>query len=147
MEERLREELSFLREELKELKKCQLHYFTLSVGGTGAVFGFLSKFDSGESLKGLILLAPLAILVPCWWTFFDKATTITRLVGFTRRVEYFLSYPPSYAAPDLHGVRKCFASIQERAGAEPRTRGHSLLAMLENFPVSLPADTPSILDH
>jgi hypothetical protein len=34
-----------------------------------------------------IYLLPLIIVLPSWWIFFDKATTITRIVGYYRIVE------------------------------------------------------------
>lgn len=73
------EELKLLREEIRELKKCQIQYFALSVTGTGAILGF--------SDVPVALLAPLAIILPCWMIFFDKAHTITRIVGYMKILE------------------------------------------------------------
>lgn len=75
-------EQGYLRAEAQELKRCQLQYFLLSVGGAGAVFAFGGS-DHAE-FEMLSSLSALAIVIPCWWTFFDKATTLTRLVGYTR---------------------------------------------------------------
>jgi hypothetical protein len=33
---------------------------------------------------------PLVVLIPCWWGFFDKAKTITRIVGYIRILEGIL---------------------------------------------------------
>jgi hypothetical protein len=85
-----RNELTFLRQELQELKRCQLHYFTLSISGTAAILGFAGSINTKE-LVGPSLLAPLVIIIPCWWIFFDKATTITRIVGYVRILENFLA--------------------------------------------------------
>ena len=79
-----------LREELRQLKQCQLRYFVLSVGGSGLLFGLYEALPGG-TVRELTLMAPLAILLPCWWTFFDKATTITRLVGYLRFCEKHLA--------------------------------------------------------
>jgi hypothetical protein len=35
----------------------------------------------------LPLSAPLLIVLPCWWIFFDKATTISRIVSYKRLLE------------------------------------------------------------
>lgn len=82
--ELIKTEQSLLRAELQELKRCQLQYFTTSVAGTGIIFGLLDKLGNGNEM---FFLAPLMILLPCWWTFFDKATTITRLVGYSVYLE------------------------------------------------------------
>jgi hypothetical protein len=90
----IKNEQGFLRLEIQELKKCQLQYFISSVAGTGIIFGLIDKPTDG---KELFFLAPLIILIPCWWTFFDKATTITRLVGYTMCLENQLaSENPKY---------------------------------------------------
>lgn len=83
----IRNEQAILRTELQELKKCQLQYFLLSVAGAGAVFGLSDAIPLSHGAKSAVLFAPLVILIPCWWTFFDKATTITRLVGYMRFLE------------------------------------------------------------
>ena len=83
-------ELNVLRAELRDLKSCQIQYVSLSVTGTGAIIGFAATLAS-PSLRGVACLAPLVILLPCWWIFFDKATTITRLVGYVRVLETMIS--------------------------------------------------------
>ncbi|MGR3302074.1 MAG: hypothetical protein ACUZ8I_06160 [Candidatus Scalindua sp.] len=87
----IRNEQRILRNELQALKKCQLQYFLLSVAATGAVFGFNNTILASTNFSSMIFLAPLLVIVPCWWTFFDKATTITRLTGYTRMLEEQLS--------------------------------------------------------
>lgn len=79
-------EIETLREDLRELKKCQVQYFSLSITGTGGILGLAAILNSSP-LKGLALLAPLVIILPCWLIFFDKATTITRTVGYQRILE------------------------------------------------------------
>jgi hypothetical protein len=82
-----------LRRELAELKKCQLLYLTFSVTSTGLILGFsrMSAPSGGKANfaidSGLIFLAPLLIVIPFWWCFFDKATSITRIVAYQRILE------------------------------------------------------------
>lgn len=73
-------ELELLRGELKDLKECQVKYFTLSITSTGVILGIISRF--GSDMSSLFYLMPLAILIPCWVVFFDKAKTITRAVAY-----------------------------------------------------------------
>jgi hypothetical protein len=68
-------------EELKFLKDCQVRYFYLAVVATAAVLSLLPHRAS------LPLNAPLLIVLPCWWIFFDKATTISRIVSYKRLLE------------------------------------------------------------
>lgn len=88
-----RAEIQLLRQELQELKRCQLQYFTLSVTGAAAILGFAGSM-SNRGFLGPSLLAPLAIIIPCWWIFFDKATTITRIVGYIRLLESVIADHP-----------------------------------------------------
>jgi hypothetical protein len=80
------QEQKTLRGELQQLKSCQLQYFTLTVTGTGGILG-LSSLRQEPSMQVLSVIAPLAIILPCWWIFFDKATTITRIIGYYRLLE------------------------------------------------------------
>jgi hypothetical protein len=75
------EEIAVLNEEIRELKKCQINYFSLSITITGVILGFHNAFN------GLVFFAPLAIVLPCWLIFFDKAHTITRIVGYIKLLE------------------------------------------------------------
>lgn len=76
-------ERQILRDELRMLKNCQISYFSLSVTSTGVLFGVAPLLDNG----GLVYLAPLVVILPCWRVFFDKATSITRIVGYARVLE------------------------------------------------------------
>jgi len=80
------EEIKTLRNDLQELKRCQIQYFSLSITSTGGILGLVAILDSAK-IGGLALLAPLVIILPCWLIFFDKATTITRIVGYQRILE------------------------------------------------------------
>lgn len=87
-----------LRGELHQLKSCQLQYLIFSVTGTAAIFSWAITSGGAVSpaFRGAAFLAPLVVLLPCWWIFFDKATTITRIVGYYRVIERMLSeYPNS----------------------------------------------------
>ncbi len=118
-------ETLLLRQELQELKRCQLQYFTLSVTGAAAILGFAGSMSNRE-LLGPSLLAPLAIIIPCWWIFFDKATTITRIVGYIRLLEGLITDGPD---PNLvyPGYEKALAmyrcledDIRERRTPRPQ---------------------------
>jgi hypothetical protein len=91
--EDMRNELRIVREELRDLKKCQVSYFALSVTGTAALLGLAAA--PHKLLPGVAgYLAPLLILLPCWYIFFDKATTITRNVGYMRILEEMIAMYP-----------------------------------------------------
>lgn len=85
----LQNELNHLREELYNLKKCQITFFSLSITATGLLISIAGRPEV-TSFKSIFLLAPLVVLIPCWWIFFDKATTITRIVGYYRIIESLL---------------------------------------------------------
>ncbi len=79
-------ERTALREELHNLKSCQITFLTSSVTATGVLLGLATTLASSLDL-GVIFLFPLIVLFPSWWIFFDKATTITRIVGYYRILE------------------------------------------------------------
>lgn len=87
------QEKQFLREELRHLKDCQLRYVVLAVGGTGAFFALVATAVIGDTarqhhwLTSVIFLTPLVFVIPCARIFFDKARTISRLVGYFRLLE------------------------------------------------------------
>ena len=86
----------FLRDELGHLKECQIRFLTFSVTTTGLILGITGRFRASlpsqgmELPSGLLALLPLLVLVPAWWIFFDKATTVTRIVGYFRVIEKLL---------------------------------------------------------
>lgn len=75
-----------LRKELEFLKGCQVRYFVLSVTTTGAVVGLASRLAATPP-DAVLYLAPLLVTLPCWWIFFDKGTTISRIVAYVRVLE------------------------------------------------------------
>jgi hypothetical protein len=102
-----------LRAELQELKRCQLGYFLTAVAGGGAILALGDGFPLSEETKISVFFAPLAIVIPCWLTFFDKATTITRLVGYIRvGIEEQLSRPGNIV-PQYIGYETALARFRK----------------------------------
>jgi hypothetical protein len=82
------QEMHMLREELLSLKHCQITFLTFSVTATGILLGFGTLLGSSSHIVlSAVFLFPLVFLLPAWWIFFDKATTITRIVGYYRILE------------------------------------------------------------
>lgn len=95
----MKEELNKLREELKSLKECQTHYIALSVASVSAIFSYFFQ-NSGGVIRFIpdiqtdikinsIYLIPLVIILPVSCIFFNKATTISRIVGYYQLLEDF----------------------------------------------------------
>jgi hypothetical protein len=80
------EERKALREELYNLKGCQITFLTTSITATGLLLGLAASL-APVSYKGIAFFFPLIVLLPSWWIFFDKASTITRVVGYYRILE------------------------------------------------------------
>lgn len=85
-------EHAMLRQELHDLKECQVRFLTFSVTVTGALFGLAVTLAPAVPASFLL---PLTVLIPSWWIFFDKATTITRIVGYYRILEKAILKPHS----------------------------------------------------
>lgn len=88
-------EHDFLRGELAHLKDCQVKFLTFSVTATAVILGIIGRSNlilptGSKFLSGEMWIIPLAVLLPAWWIFFDKATTITRIVGYFRLLEKIL---------------------------------------------------------
>lgn len=90
LQDRIQATIQYLRTEIRDLKRCQLQYFVISITATSALLGLSSALIS-PAHKGLSALTPLGLLFPCWLIFFDKATTITRLVGYQRALEAIIA--------------------------------------------------------
>lgn len=82
-------ERKILRNELDNLKNCQVTFFATSVTATALILTVAAKI-SPDSLPGIAYLFPLAILIPTWTVFFDKALTISRIVGYYRVLEQLI---------------------------------------------------------
>jgi hypothetical protein len=85
----LEKEYDALREELRSLKSCQIIFLNISITSSGLLIGLNQIFEVNKEVH-IIFLAPLIIIIPSWLIFFDKATTITRIVGYFRILENFL---------------------------------------------------------
>lgn len=94
--ELMQEELKLLRDELKNLKECQTKYVALAVASVGAIFSYL--FGNSENLIQYdtinftiysTYLIPLVVVLPMSCIFFNKAVTITRIVGYYQVLEDF----------------------------------------------------------
>lgn len=83
------QEYNSLREELHHLKSCQVTFLTFAVTSTGILFGLVLK-SAPYPTFGIYYLFPLIVIIPFWWIFFDKATTITRIVGYYRILELLI---------------------------------------------------------
>ena len=84
-------EQAVLRNELLSLKNCQITFLTYTVTGSGVLLGLAVTLGGSNTapfpMLGAFYLIPLTIILPFWWIFFDKATTITRIVGYYRILE------------------------------------------------------------
>jgi hypothetical protein len=83
-------EMDVLRKELQGLKDCQIKLLSTAPVVTGFFIGLPQIVAKGAEVNlplPLCALLPLLVLLPAWWTFFDKARTITRIVGYYRVLE------------------------------------------------------------
>jgi hypothetical protein len=80
-------EQSMLRSELHDLKDCQVKFLHLSVTSTAVLLGITVTWLTSDTALNTAFLFPLLVVIPSWWIFFDKATTITRIVGYYRNIE------------------------------------------------------------
>ncbi|AKB77915.1 hypothetical protein MSHOH_1432 [Methanosarcina horonobensis HB-1 = JCM 15518] len=95
----MREELNLLRDELKALKDCQTRYIGIAVASVGAIFSYLfgnfgdvTPFDPFIQTNigvNSVYLIPLVIILPISCIFFNKAVTVTRIVGYYQLLEDF----------------------------------------------------------
>ncbi len=125
MQEKEREQL---RSELAFLKNCQVRYFELAIIAAGAVLAVVGEL--GDSTRPIVYLAPLLIVLPCWWVFFDKATTITRIVGYSRLLEGMLLRPDRTTFAYI-GWENALAVF--RLEQQPRSYGRKLLDYLRGL--------------
>lgn len=101
-----------LRQELHNLKSCQITFFSLAITSTGLLLGLGSHFISERVPASLIFLSPLVIILPCWCIFFDKATTITRIVGYYRVLEQMIICRTN-PAPNYIGWESALAKVRD----------------------------------
>lgn len=88
-EDLILKERDLLKTELQALKHCQVQYFSFAITATGVIFGLAEKIPE-KTAAGLVYLIPLLLVIPLWSIFFDKASSITRIVGYMRILEALL---------------------------------------------------------
>jgi hypothetical protein len=124
-------ERELLKNELQALKHCQVQYFALGVTATGVALGLADKLGT-ESSSRLIYYAPLLIVVPCWTIFFDKATTISRIVGYSRVLETVIAGETKYR---YLGWENALRSFRDRETQDARkTIVQDLRDMIAHLP-------------
>ena len=81
-----------LREELRDLKSYQFRLLSIAAATTGFLLSLTRlRLDTTITVSSPSLyLLPLVIIGPSWFIFFDKAKTITRIVGYYRNLEALL---------------------------------------------------------
>ena len=104
-------EMDTLRQELRHLKDCQVRYFLLSLVASITAFGLASRADNHTPQ---LYLAPLVVILPCWWTFFDKASSITRIVGYYRILEQIVLQKDRHQYLGWESSLAAFRDQQER---------------------------------
>lgn len=101
-----------LRQELHNLKSCQITFFSLAITSTGLLLGLGNHFISERVPASLVFLSPLVIILPCWCIFFDKATTITRIVGYYRILEQMI-IESGASVPNYIGWETALAKVRD----------------------------------
>ena len=92
-EEIIASEMHNLREELRDLKSYQFKLLSIAAVVTGFLLSLTRlRLDSAVSTipAPSLYLLPLVVVVPSWFIFFDKAKTITRIVGYYRNAEAYV---------------------------------------------------------
>jgi hypothetical protein len=72
--------------ELVQLKACQNQIILIALAGAGVMLG-LAKDQTNSLLLPFYFLLPLLILLPLWVIYFEKARTISRIIGFIQLQE------------------------------------------------------------
>jgi hypothetical protein len=114
----LEDERSDLRKELQFLKDCQFKYFSVAVTVSGVMSGVVVKLPS-DGNEYLAFLSPLLVVLPCWIVFFDKATTITRMVGYLTVLENIIVQGDT-ARSQFVGWENSVFLFREQANSSPR---------------------------
>lgn len=83
-------EYKTLRNEMTLSKESQIKYLTFSATATAAIFGLAKGLSHATSL---FYLMPLLILIPTWWIFFDRTTSMNRVVSYLRHLENEITDP------------------------------------------------------
>lgn len=119
-----------LRNELQFLKNCQVQYFVLSITAAGAIAGFGKALEGNHS----VYLAPLLVILPCWWIFFDKGTTISRIVAYLRILEGLIlsTKASAYTHCGWENALSLFRT-KEHEKSIPERAKHYLLGLVYGF--------------
>jgi hypothetical protein len=112
----IQSELHELREELRDLKGYQFKLLSLA----GAITGFLlslTRLRLDREITAvpspLLYLLPLVVILPSWCIFFDKARTITRIVGYCRVIEKQLRHPQKLEPDEFPGWENSLALFRK----------------------------------
>lgn len=128
-------EQAVLRTELVSLKNCQITFLTYAITGSGVLLGLAYNMASTENAPfpnlGVLYLIPLTIILPFWWIFFDKATTITRIVGYYRILEELLIDPTKEV--NYVGWENSLTKFRGQYGVMPQRSKGSFKLALTNF--------------
>lgn len=101
----LSEQVKILHAELTSLKLSQQAFLITSIGASGAVLAFLSRypvltkiFEMGLSIQlsemkacminSFIIAVPLVIILPMWIIFLDKSKSVSRVAGYIAVLTY-----------------------------------------------------------
>lgn len=84
-----RSEHDALRKELIHLRWTQIQFFTFAITSTLVYFGIILRggeisfaYFRQSVVTAVLSFLPLIILIPSMWIFFDKAKTISRIIGY-----------------------------------------------------------------
>jgi hypothetical protein len=112
-------ELRNLREELRDLKGYQFKLLSLAATITGFLLSLTRlRLESGVAAApgSLLYLLPLIVILPSWCIFFDKARTITRIVGYYRIAEQKLRQSQEPTPQEFPGWENSLASFRQLRG-------------------------------
>jgi hypothetical protein len=93
----IKKELSLLKKEISALKECQTRYVVLTITAVGLLFAYIipglidaNKCNYLNHIINFTCLVPLIIILPLSCIFFNKATTLFRIVGYYQILENFI---------------------------------------------------------
>jgi hypothetical protein len=121
-------ELDYLRTELHDLKDCQIKFVAFAVTGTGFLFGITSIKDVPYSS-----LIPLLIIIPTWWIFFDKAKTISRIIGYYRILEYLYNDSENKYLEKFRGWENARTSYRKKEEEKKESLNQRIQNFLKHF--------------
>jgi hypothetical protein len=135
-------EMHNLREELRDLKGYQFKLLSIAATITGFLLSLTRvRIESAEGSPGPSLyLLPLVVILPSWCIFFDKARTITRIVGYYRIAEKALRREPEPSPAQFPGWENSLGLFRKRrqdvAHELASTRKVNLGKRIARFPLA-----------